>query len=173
MDKDRPRYVSSEESRIWASRFYVAVPAPLWEGCCCTARVHFGLGKVPHSSIAACAHWHTRTRAVFLPSENVSLLLPCQGEIMYSRKKTREVLHVWENPANSENELKFTIVFNFIWHLVPWKVLPNSFYKTNFKETCFDLNIDNALKFYNCQTESQTLKPKEFFTFLLTCQPHC
>lgn len=88
VDKDRPRYVSAKKSGVWASWLHVAISAPLWERCCCTAGVYSGLGEVPYASISPCTHWHIRTRAVFLPSKNVCLLLPCKGEMMYSRKKT-------------------------------------------------------------------------------------
>lgn len=84
-------------------------------------------------------------------------------------ERRQEKYCMFKKTQQTQIGLKFTIVFNFTWQLVPWKVLPNSFYKTHFKETCFDLNIDNALKFCICQT----FKPEEFFTFLLTCQPHC
>lgn len=92
MDKDRFRYGSIEESRIWVSWFYVVVLVSLWEGCCCIVGVYFGFGKVFYFGISVCFYWYIRIRVVFLSSKNGSLFLFCKGEILYGRRKIKWLL---------------------------------------------------------------------------------
>ena len=131
VDPDRPRYVGTEESGIWASRLHVAVPAPLREGCCSSAGVHLGLGEVPHSSLPAGADWHPRARAVFLPSKDGSLLLPCEGEVAYRQRPK-----LW-------HRIK---IYHSLWFYSvagPLKALSKAFYKDWFERKTLDLKIGN------------------------------
>lgn len=46
------------------------------------------------------------------------------------------------------------------------------FSKTDSKEKCFDLKIDNALKVYNCQTESHILNSKRIVHHFIELPNH-
>ena len=114
VDKDRPGHGGAAEGGVWAGGLHVAVPAPLREGRGRPAGGHLGLGEVPHSRVPACPHGHPGAGAVFLPSEDVRLLLPCKGDIMYSGKKIRWLVHLKKQPWR-EIKLLCSLSFYLVW----------------------------------------------------------